>query len=101
MELLCFLTFGFFSKCPLLRLRHFISPGTDQINSIFSVVVFICKNHVFDKAFFLDAIIAMITEKKYFSYFHDNLCKRKITSSNHVAYQSRLSLENIESDKVY
>ena len=81
-----------------MKLRHFISPSTYPVNSIFSVVVCIYKNRVFDEAFLLLAIVAMITEKMYFSYFHGNLCRRKIPSSNHVAYQSRQSLEKMESD---
>ena len=101
MNLLCFLTFGFFPKCISLKLRHFISPSTYLIKSIFSVVVCIYNNHVFDEAFFLLAIVAMIAEKLYCSYFHGNLCKRKIPSSNHVTYQSRLSLGKMEPDKVY
>ena len=100
-EILCFLTFEFFSKCTFLRLRHFISCSTYPFNSFFSEVVWIYKNHVFDEAFFLLAIVAMITEKMYFSYFHGNICKRKIPLLNHTAYQSSLSLEKMESDKVY
>ena len=99
MKLLYFLTFGFFSKCTFLRLWHFISPSFYPINSIFSVAVCIYKTHVSDQAFSLLAIVAVITEKMYISYFHGNLCKRKIPSWNHVAYQSRLSLEKMEPDK--
>ena len=55
------------------------------------------KIHVFDEAFFLLAIVAMITEKMSFSYFHGNLCQGKMSSSNHAAYQSRLSLRKMES----
>ena len=73
MKLLCFSTFGFFSKCTFLRLQHFICPSTYPINSIFSVVVCIYKIRVFDEVFFLLAIVAMITEKMYFSYLHGNL----------------------------
>ena len=45
------------------------------------------------QAFFLLAIVAMITEKMSFSYFHGNLCQGKIPSSNHAAYQSKLSFK--------
>ena len=98
MKLLCFLTFGFSSKCTFLRLRLFISPRSYLINSIFRVVVCIYKNHVFDEAFLFLAIFAIMTEKMYFSYFHGNSCRRKIHSSNHAAYQSKLYRL---SDKVY
>ena len=40
----------------------------------------------------------MITEKMFFSCFHGSLYKIKISSSNHVAYQSRLSLLKKESN---
>ena len=46
-----FLTSVFFSNCAFLRLRHFISPTTNIINSIFSVVLCIYKINVFDEAF--------------------------------------------------
>ena len=82
-------------------LQHFISPSTYPINSFFLVAVCIYKTNVSDEAFFLLAIVAMITEKTYFSYLHGSLCKRKIPSSNHATYQSRLSLEKMTSDKVY
>ena len=51
--------------------------------------------------FFLLAIVAMITEKMYFSYFHGNLCQGKIPSSNHAAYQSRLTFKKMELYGVY
>ena len=95
-EIAMFLNFGFFSKCIFFRLRDFVSPSTYPINSIFSVVVCIYKNHDFDEVFFVFAIVAMVSEKMYFSYFRGNLFKRKIPSSNHAAYQSRLSLEKME-----
>ena len=62
-----FLTFGFFSKCTSLRLRHFIPPSTDLLYSICSVVACIYKIYVFDEAFFLLAIVAVITERCIFS----------------------------------
>ena len=68
------LFFRFFSECLFLRFRHFISPNTYPINSIFSVVTCIYKIHVFDEAFFLLAIVVMITEKMSFFYFHRNIC---------------------------
>ena len=49
--------------------------------------------HVFDEAFFLIAIVAMITENMSLSHFHGNLCEGKIPSSNHAANESRLSLK--------
>ena len=53
--MLCFfLTSGlFFSKCTYLWLRHFTSPSTCPINSIFSEAVRIYKIHVFDETFSL------------------------------------------------
>ena len=69
-----FLTFGFFSRCTFLSLEHFISPTTYPFKSVLSVVLCIYKIHVFDEALFLLAIVAMITEKMSFSYFHDELC---------------------------
>ena len=76
-KLLCFLTFGFFSKCVFLWLRHFISLRTDPSYSIISVVVYIlyisiyvCIIHVLNhEAYFLLAIVAMITEIMCFSFF--------------------------------
>ena len=88
-----------FLKCTFLRLRHFISSSIYPINSIFFSGSI--KNHVSDETFSLLAIVAMITEKMYFSYFYGNIYKRKIPSSNHAAHQSRLFLEKMESDKVY
>ena len=70
MKLLWFSTFGLFSKYTFLMLQHFILPTAYQINSIFSVVVCIYTIHVFDEIFFLLGIVAMITEKMSFSYFH-------------------------------
>ena len=101
MKLLCFLTFGFFLKMYIFEIATFYLAQylSNQLN--FLVVVCIYQNHVFDQAFFLLAINAMITEKMHFPYFHGNLCKRKIPSSNHAACQSRLSLKKIESDKIY
>ena len=78
MKLLCFLTFGFYSKCTFLRLQHFISPSAYPINSFFfSVVVCIYKNHVFDETFFLLAIVAMITEKCIFPISMANFLTEK------------------------
>ena len=42
-------------------LRHFISPTTYPINSIFSVVVYIYNFHIFE-----EAVVATITEKYIF-----------------------------------
>ena len=48
----CILTSELFSsKCTFLRLRHVVSPSSYPINSIFSMVVRICKIHALDKAF--------------------------------------------------
>ena len=74
MKLLWFSTFGLFSKYTFLMLQHFILPTAYPVNSIFSVVVCIYTIHGFDEVFFLLAIIAMITEKISFSYFHGILC---------------------------
>ena len=48
-KIVMFSLFGlFFSKCSFLRFQNFISPSIKYpINLIFSVVVFICKVHVF------------------------------------------------------
>ena len=68
-----------------------------QSTQFFSVVACAYMIHVFDEAFFLLEIVAMITEKMYFSYFYGNICQ--IPSSNYAVYQSRLSLKKIESDR--
>ena len=73
----CFEIIGFSSKCTFLRFQHFILPSTYPINSFFSVVVCIFKIHVFDEAFSVLTIIAMITEKITFSYFHSNFIREK------------------------
>ena len=62
----------FFSKCTYLWLRHFTSPSTCPINSIFSGAVRIYKIHVFDETFSFLETIAMMTEKVSFSCFSDN-----------------------------
>ena len=43
------MVFNFFSKCLFLRLQNFFSPSVKYpINLIFSVVVYICKIHIFN-----------------------------------------------------
>ena len=84
-----FLILEFFSKCTFLRLRHFISPSTYPINSIFLLVVCIFKN----------TIVAMMTEKMYFPISMATFVREKFRK-NYAAYQFRLSLEKMESDKV-
>ena len=59
-----FLLFGlFFSKCTFLRLQSFISLSIKYpINPIFSVVVRICKIHIFPlEAFFIDHCLLPIS----------------------------------------
>ena len=90
MKLLYFSTFGFFSKCKFLKLRHFISPTTYPVNSIFSGVVFIFKIHVFDEAFFLLAIVAMITENVFFLF----LCQ-PLSGKNPFIKLCSLSIQTI------
>ena len=58
------------------------------------------EDSCFDDAFFLLAIIAMITDKISFSYFYDSLCWGEISSSNYATYQSRLTLKKMESDRL-
>ena len=63
-----FLIFGFFSKCTFqvatFSLAKYLSNQLSLlIQSKLSVVVCTHKIHVFDEAFFLLAIVAMITEK--------------------------------------
>ena len=73
-EIIMFFIFGCFTNCVFLRLQHCILLITYPTNSVFSMVVCICKIHIFDQAFFLLAIVVMMTVKMSFSYFHGNLC---------------------------
>ena len=74
-KIVMFLTFApFFSKFTFSRLQYFMSPQTDSIRPSLALVVGIYKIQVFDKAFFLVATIAMITEKLPFCYFYSNHC---------------------------
>ena len=58
------------------------------------------KIHVFDKAFFVLATVAMITENLTFASFHINHCnKNKFFRHNHAIYESKLSLKNMESNR--
>ena len=102
LKLFCFLACGFFPKCTFLRLLHFISPTTYPMNSIFSVVLCIYKIHVFDEAFFLLAIVTIITKKMSFSYFHGNLRQGKIFSSSYARYNLDYPWKKLnQRDKVY
>ena len=68
-ETVIFLTFGFFSKCTFLKLKHYILSSTSWSSQFFSLIVCIHKIHVFDEAFFFLAIAAMATKNMSFSYF--------------------------------
>ena len=61
-----FFNFGFLSEYIFLGLQHFMQPSAYPVNSIFSVVVCVYMIHVFDEAFSLLAILAMISEKMLF-----------------------------------
>ena len=75
-EIVIFFNFWAFLKMYIFE----VATLPIQSTKFFSVVVWIDKIHVFDYAFFLLAIVAMIAEKIYFSYFYGNLSWGKISS---------------------
>ena len=77
-----------FSGCDILSRLVLI-----QSTQFFSVEVCIYKNHVFDEAFFLLLIDAMITEKMYISYFHGNLYKIKSWSLSIQTIHEKIELD--------
>ena len=86
---------SFSQKHMFLRIQYFFLFGTQPVNSIFSVVVQICKIHVISEAYIFplcnhscekwESVLAMALVSNEESSFN---------ASTEAAYQSKLSLNN-------